>query len=199
MAEPCVPADIQKLRFWLPLNSDVRGHVIARQIAIAIVSSACAPALGQVPACPSARDVSAEIKRTGATATLNAAHANSQRWSCVLNGIESATPAWLSVASRLRSASDAGTSSELGVATVVAFEKNPRAVLAIVREESSSNRLSVKTVCNPAIEPQQGYLAYFNQTEAKVEAIQLPELHAKKQKCLEIVRTARVSHEGGSK
>lgn len=182
-----------------PFSLCVRGPVIARQIAIAIVSSVCAPALGQSPACPSTRDMSAEIKRTGATATLNAAYANSQRWSCVLNGIESAAPAWLSIASRLRSASDAGTSSELDAATVAAFEKNPRTVLAIVREESGPNRLSVRTVCDPAIEPQQGYLAYFNQTEARVLAIQLPELQAKKQKCLEIVRAARASHEGGSK
>ena len=164
-------------------------------LAVYVGVSACA----QAATCPTANEVRSETKRVGPKATLDAAYADTKRWNCVLEGIESTSPSWLSIASSLRSASDAGASSELGVALVNAFEKNPSAVLAVTPKEAAPGKLSVQTVCNPAIEPPQGYRAFFDQIEVKLVALKAESLGVKKERCLDIVRRARLALVGASK
>ena len=143
--------------------------------------------------CPSASDVRSEIGRVGAKAAVDRNFANAERWNCVLKGIESARPAWLSVAMQLRTASDAGSSSELGDAMVTAFEANPSTVLSVVHTDAGPNSLSVQTVCTPALEPLQGYRAYFDQTEAKLLAFKSAKLSVKKERCITLIQRARLT------
>ena len=149
--------------------------------------------------CPSASDVRSEIGRVGAKAAVDRNFANAERWNCVLKGIESARPAWLSVAMQLRTASDAGSSSELGDAMVTAFEANPSTVLSAVHTDAGPNRLSVQTVCTPALEPRQGYRAYFDQTEAKLLALKSDTLSVKIGRCITLIQHARPTLIGESR
>jgi hypothetical protein len=170
--------------------------MIVRPIVVFFAACMCIPALAQEPRCPSASKVSSEIKRIGAKAALENAYTNTQRWSCVLEGIESATPDWLSVASLLYSASDAATSSELSDATVVAFRKSPMGVFAVVSDKWIPGRMSVQTVCIPGIEPDEGYRTFFDEAEAKLVALRSNLANGKIKRCLKLIRAARAELNG---
>ena len=173
--------------------------MIVRSVAITLIIGASIPVLAQAATCPTVNELRSEIKRSGAKATLDASYANSERWNCILEGIESATSAWLSIASILYSESDAGTSSELGDSVVSAFEKRPTSVLAVVQEKAAPQRLSVQTVCNPALEPRKGYRAFFNRMEKRLTMLDKAGLSRKKELCLTIVRRARLALSDPSK
>ena len=123
----------------LAARFQVRGHMLVRRLGIALAVYVSVLACAQAATCPTANEVRSETKRVGPKATLDAAYADTKRWNCVLAGIESTSPSWLSIASSLRSASDAGASSELGVALVNAFEKNPLLLPEIMEEVQKFN------------------------------------------------------------
>lgn len=141
--------------------------------------------------CENLRELSTEIDKNGASATLRALYKNQERWGCLLDGLASGAPSWLAIAVRLRPASDAGSTSELEDAMVLAFERNPKAVFPLLRNDRDASHFTIPSTCNPGLEPRGGYTAFFDRVEAKLTKLESSALNAKVQQCLAIVRAAR--------
>lgn len=165
----------------------------ASHLIVSVTACICGIAYGSEVDCSSARQTLSEIDRAGAQVVLSKAYENRGQWNCLIKGIESASPAWLTVASKLRSASDAGSTSEINAAVVKAFERQPKNVLLAANDKSGAGRLSLKDVCAPSIEPAQGYEKFYAATESRLQKLRNPSLRTKIKSCLSSVAEARSS------
>ena len=103
----------------------------------------------------------------------------------VISGIESADPAWLAIAIRLRQFSDAGASEELDSAVALALPKAPDRVLALV-----GHGFDIEFICtSPFTEPEPGVAeAYERKALAALASVQTPALKTIAAECSKRVR-----------
>jgi hypothetical protein len=103
----------------------------------------------------------------------------------ILRAIETADPAWLEIARRLRVEADAGVAQSLNQALARALPKAPERVLAMV-----GNGVVLEQICtSPFIEPAPGVAqAYAEQTLAALATVSQPELRPLAQACMQRVR-----------
>jgi hypothetical protein len=129
-----------------------------------------------------AKTVSAEIDSQGPAIVLKKFTSGSGRqWKTVLHGIESGSPAWLEVAAKLLTASDAGHTTDLYFSLAMALTRNAAGVLAMV-----GPNLPIKQVCSvPYIEPDAETIAkHRKKARAALEKVNSTDLASQKAACL---------------
>jgi hypothetical protein len=104
----------------------------------------------------SATDVSADIAKLGAAATVKQLDAGSgAQWNSVVTHIAGGSADWLAVASALGSGVDAGTGEDLTGALSAALLKNPAGVLKL-----AGPQFPISQICtDPQIEPTDAQVA----------------------------------------
>ncbi len=75
--------------------------------------------------------VAVRMEKSGTSAALAQIYGSKGQWRALLEGIASGTVAWLQIATRLRSVSDAGASEQLDLAVGEALEHHPENVLSV--------------------------------------------------------------------
>ena len=140
-------------------------------------------------ACTSAQDLSAtavedEIKNRGAATVLRRLYEEPERWSAVLEAITRGEPGWISVAAKLHTASDAGSSEELNLAVADALEREPKEVLAVLEGPFEVNML-----CGNAESVGERYEAAVAILERRTSAVQAVKGESPQKKaCLEALQ-----------
>jgi hypothetical protein len=106
------------------------------------------------------------------------------RWKNVLNHIETGSPAWLDVAGRLLTATDASWTSDLLFALAIALTRNAEGVLSMV-----GPNLPLDKVCSvPYIEPDERTVQnYRRKVRSALQKVTSPELDSRKRDCLKAV------------
>ena len=128
------------------------------------------------------KSVTAQIEAQGAAAVVRKFTAGSGRqWHSVLHGIESGSPAWLEVARKLLTATDAGHTTELYFSLALALTRNAAGVLPMV-----GPNLPIEQVCSvPYIEPDSQTIDnHRKKVRAALEKVTSPELASQKAACL---------------
>jgi len=110
------------------------------------------PAHAGGPRDASARSLLGALRHADAPTVLARLDADPALRDAVFDGVESAKPAWLAVAQRLRPAADASDAEQLDMAVARALPRAPRRVLALV-----DHGFAMRSVCtSPFIEPAAG-------------------------------------------
>ena len=159
----------------------MRQAVLAVTFALALLPSA-------VAAKAKPADITAQIKQSGAVATV-AALRGKHKWDQVLARIGTGKPAWLAVAPLLAPGTDASTSLGLTIALADALARNPVGVLEIVRE--AAGPLALGQVCAaPYIKPKESDLAdYLRSARHAVADVTTPGLRSARNTCLTALRS----------
>jgi hypothetical protein len=137
------------------------------------------------------RAVSLLVSETGVDQAAKTLYADRAKWNCLTSGIDSAQRDWLSIGIQLRPRTDAGASSEIDEAFVLAFQRSPAAVLEVVALEPSPSVVSIRTICEPALEPKGGYSRFYNSAETMLAKLPKEVTAAKVAACGELVRRAK--------
>ncbi len=153
-----------------------------------------APAAASAPSVPSAqsapvepelaRQINGEIDSKGAKAALLALGQDDARFGKVSDAIATADPVWLTIALRLRPASDADTAETLSRALAQALPNAPERVLAMV-----GHGYAVDNLCtSPFLEPAPGVAeAYEAKALAALQSVTDPTLKATVDECIKSV------------
>jgi hypothetical protein len=134
----------------------------------------------------------AEIQTTGAKAVIAKLNAtpNPNAWDVVVGGIKTGQAAWLEVAGKLASETDAGGSEDIKISLAYALPKNPAGVLTLV---DSQRFLAVGQVCGaPFIEPTDAFLkSYLMRTKRSLIRMKTRKLEAVRLRCLDEIEAAQ--------
>ena len=143
--------------------------------------SAQTPALAQVPA----RDQATALKNAIASRGIGPVFAdmtagNGAEWKAVMSAVETGSPEWLSIAAKLLSVVDAGTTSDLYFALSLALIKNPEGVLSLVGPD-----LPLENLCSvPFIEPdRKTVVSHQRAVRAALLKVTAPGLASRKVAC----------------
>jgi hypothetical protein len=130
-------------------------------------------------------NVSADLAKRSPAAVVADLSKNG-RYEKILDLMDKGKEEWILLAPALAKGTDAGTSESLVFALAMALQRNPRAVLSVIRTNGSP-LLAADQVCSPPmIEPTKKQLAsYFKQAIAGVSNVSNPELSAVKAACLQ--------------
>lgn len=109
---------------------------------------------------------------------------NGNQWRTVIRAIETGSPAWLDVAKRLLTATDAGRTTDLYFALSLALTRNADGVLSMV-----GPGLPIDNVCSvPYIEPdEKTIVAHRTKVHSALQKVTSAGLEPKKKACLKIV------------
>jgi hypothetical protein len=127
----------------------------------------------------------AEIDSEGAAAVVKSLDGGSgNQWNEVIRDVETGSPAWLEVAKKLLTATDAGRTSDLYFALSIALTRNPTGVLSMVGPD-----LPVDKLCSvPYIEPDEKTIRmHRNKVRAALQKVNSPGLAYDKKACLNAI------------
>ena len=131
--------------------------------------------------------VLARIRNEGAAAVIRSLW-DTPRWSELTDEVASGDARWINVAVALAPGSDAGSTSELNDALVVALSRNPAYVLsAVPTNPSDTNPIGLSILCEGPQDPPETYaaaLAELKEEETAVRAVRDEALAGKKDLCL---------------
>ena len=153
-----------------------------------VAATFCPLICGQQSGSRSAAEAKAlldDIGSKGAGAVVgNLNSGNGSQWKNVIGKIESGSPAWLDVAKKLLTATDAGRTSDLYFALSIALTRNAAGVLSMVGSD-----LPVDRVCSvPYIEPDEKTIRTHRiRVRTALQKVTSPELDSKKRACLNAV------------
>jgi hypothetical protein len=189
-----VAADVRRHYRVLPLKS-------ISAVGLLAVTALGVHAADPYKTLPEVGIVNTAIDREGASTVLwdrLFANARGQAFGTLLAKIEGGDPAWIHVAARLRSASDAGVSLMLDQAMTLALPKAPAAVLKRIASDDGPSSFSVTAICSGAAflddEPKKKVLAWYERTERSLIELQDVSLDAKRVKCLSELRKGHRSY-----
>ena len=133
------------------------------------------------------------IQKLGARETISRLFADGQAWEAVCKGIASGTQPWLSVADKLKPASDAASSEDLQDALIAALANNPVGVLRFVRGRTSDRDFSLGGVCaaSPRSESKAVAFAHLAKAERAVTRVTTRDLKQMRNECLASLREYR--------
>jgi len=168
-------------------------------ISAAVLVSANVSASGAKPykALPDVTAINSDIDRFGPAKTLGrlAVEGQSQAFDAFLEKLEEGDVAWIKVATRLRPASDAGTSLMIEQSITLALPKSPAAVLRSVTAKDDPSLFSLQEICSGVTfledEPRERVAAWYQSAEVALTQLQEPELNRKRTQCLEELRKGR--------
>ena|SRR5690242_4596651 len=160
---------------------------------ILLVVSATARAVSNAPVGQGADAYLQEIDRNGASTVLRNLRSDKTAWDKAIENISSGVRGWVDVAVALRTASDAGSTSELHSAMFLALSKNPSYVLQVVElvDKPPYHSFLLSNVCEGRVDPPPTYqeaVAEFVRARAAIEKVQVAELQSKKKLCLTKLR-----------
>ncbi len=148
----------------------------------------CPSTYGRQRGCESAGEAKAslaEIDSEGAAAVVKSLNGGSgNQWKEVIRDVETGSPAWLEVARKLLTATDAGRTSDLYFALSIALTRNPTGVLSMVGPD-----LPVDKLCSvPYIEPDEKTIRmHRNKVRAALQKVNSPGLAHEKKACLNAI------------
>jgi hypothetical protein len=154
---------------------------------------ACSGFFGPDPA-----TLRSDIQARGARAVVADLYAHREQWDHFLRGVGSGSPEWLSVGFELRQGTDAGASSELGVAFFMALAPAPETVLRLLDRSARSEklRLAPYQVCGDWVYidyPENDAHALIEARLKTVQAVAAPELLSLRDECLRLLNHALAS------
>lgn len=126
--------------------------------------------------------LSSEIDSQGAASVIKRLNSgNGEAWRHVIRKIKSGSPAWLEIAGKLLTSTDAGRTSDLYFALSLALTQNPTAVLSMV-----GPALPVEKVCSvPYIEPDEKTIrSHQAKVRAALQKVTSDKLATQKKDCL---------------
>lgn len=129
-----------------------------------------------------------EVNRKGASQVIRQLR-DTPDWYRVTERIASGEPAWIDAAVALRAGSDAGSTSELQSALLVALSKNPVYGLRVLEPiaKSPSRPFTLAEICGGRNDPSPTYqeaITEHRRVKEAVGSVQLMELASKKALCL---------------
>ncbi len=118
---------------------------------------------------------------------------SNNRWDTVATGIARGDPAWLALAPRIAQGTDAGTSTEFGIAAGDALTTNPAGALRLL----SQIEMGVGACTENGIEvPAAQARVFFETAIAMVGAVNDPDLQQIKASCLAALRKGMAEYPG---
>jgi len=126
-----------------------------------------------------------DIDSHGAAAVVRKLTAgDGSQWNDVIHGIEIGSPAWLDVAKKLLTATDAGRTTGIYFALSLALTRNAAGVLSMVGPD-----LPIDRVCSvPYIEPDEKTIrTHRTKVRAALRKVTATELDSQKKSCLNVI------------
>ena len=132
-----------------------------------------------------------QVAASGAAKVRDELYADESRWQSVVSGVASGSPAWLTVAERLKPATGA-VAEELTRAVAQALEHAPHNVLAILDQSFDADDVcSLNTLEDSLGEDYQAALRTVERRERAVAAVNDPRLSARRKECLDFLAELR--------
>lgn len=162
-----------------------------RLLVTAVCLVSLAPIAARAVPRPTPASITASISQHGAQQTIGNL-ASSDEWDYVSDQMDKGGSAWIALAPRLASGSDAGSAEDLGLSLAFALPRNPKAVLAAL-DPANGHILGADRVCGlPFIEDTvKDRPGYKRRATAAVSGISQPGLADAKAACLKALAAAQ--------